>query len=981
MATTGSIINNINSSKVEVSKKENSLNDLVQENKKLNEYISEQEDALFSEIQKNAKLEKVNSELFEQINFYKMEVVDLNQKISYITNKINCDDIMKDLIYKQQSEIISLKEELSMSKSTSVQLRSRLKSQVEELKYIKRQSMQITSDMAKEVESQLADIQHQLYKANKTIEEQRAFIDLSKDSETKYNDLKSKYTELKEQYDNVVNDIPEDENLKTGVKALISIIGDLEKEKEDALTFFNEAGEEIRDLNEKIKIERKDNNIMANEMGQEIINLKQQVNDYKNKVDKLNDLVIKSSVSRETPTREVSSRETPSSCHQKTRSQLCNYINNIKSDLNNIKLIDSNVNKNIAIYEVNVKLDKIVDILNQQDSFDDNKANSREATNPIKNKYNNQANDGNDNSNILFKERIDHMKKLYSDSIDTINEMGNELIENKMENENNKEKVKALSDMIMKLMETIVNLQEDKKSLQKNIDEYLIVINDCGEDIRKLHFNEKDLITAISESGHEICVLKQKIQEMISYQEKYMSMDGEVLMNKVATLTSRNQDLEKELTLLRKFDINNSLKKSLEEGQLQSAWYEISKLRSHVDKLTQNSKQLERDLANARSEISSIILTRDEAIINQQEAVENFEILQRSYVQQMHQLSNEIYRVYSTSPTDVNNRILNMINEMQMLPNFSTMQYENRIRNARYEALESKIREAEEVIDSLTRENFEYQKKLNKLNEINEKLMTRIHMHNKNSQESPIMLSQSSIDNSNQFIVPKRSQDRPSISSQRNVSPVYISPSSTPIPPPHGRSNTVSPVPPAHKSSASLPTPVSSNSSTPTPLNTNDVITNSKPTTTFIPPPPINTLKKYNPDHFLKVKRSIENLNKRGLKKATSQLCLQSTLRSPDTTSPPPETKFISNVPIKNNDFMVKETQEDYNKLLNYFGSIPCNNRISNIKDEYLDMKDYMSFEIQNQHQIMEAIKRGEIPFYTSDNEDSTEVLVINEDE
>jgi pyruvate carboxylase len=133
--------------------------------------------------------------------------------------------------------------------------------------------------------------------------------------------------------------------------------------------------------------------------------------------------------------------------------------------------------------------------------------------------------------------------------------------------------------------------------------------------------------------------------------------------------------------------------------------------------------------------------------------------------------------------------------------------------------------------------------------------------------------------------------------------------------------------------------------------------------------------------NFLKVKRSIENLNKRGLKKATSQLCLQSTLRSPDTTSPPPETKFISNVPIKNNDFMVKETQEDYNKLLNYFGSIPCNNRISNIKDEYLDMKDYMSFEIQNQHQIMEAIKSGEIPFYTSDNEDSTEVLVINEDE
>jgi len=44
-------------------------------------------------------------------------------------------------------------------------------------------------------------------------------------------------------------------------------------------------------------------------------------------------------------------------------------------------------------------------------------------------------------------------------------------------------------------------------------------------------------------------------------------------------------------------------------------------------------------------------------------------------------------------------------------------------------------------------------------------------------------------------------------------------------------------------------------------------------------------------------------------------------------------------------------------------------------------MKDYMSFEIQNQNQIMEAIKSGEIPFYSSDNEDDTEVLVNNDDE
>jgi len=39
-----------------------------------------------------------------------------------------------------------------------------------------------------------------------------------------------------------------------------------------------------------------------------------------------------------------------------------------------------------------------------------------------------------------------------------------------------------------------------------------------------------------------------------------------------------------------------------------------------------------------------------------------------------------------------------------------------------------------------------------------------------------------------------------------------------------------------------------------------------------------------------------------------------------------------------------------------------------------------MSFEIQNQNQIMEAIKNGEIPFYSSDNDNDAEVLVINDD-
>ncbi|ORX43793.1 hypothetical protein BCR36DRAFT_140648 [Piromyces finnis] len=966
MATTGNTLNNSNvdTSTNEKSLIDNRINDLIQENKKLNEYIEEQEEALFSEIQKNAKLEKANTELYEQINYFKMEIVDLNQKISYITNKINCDDIVKDLIYKQQAEIISLKEELSMSKNTSTQLRSRLKSQVEELKFIKRQSLQITSDMAKEVESQLANIQHQLYEANKTIEDQQAYIDLVKENEKENDDIKVKFVNLKKQYEEVINNKPDDENLKTGVKALISIINDLETKNDDFIVLINEVGEEIKNLKDKIKVERKDNNLMANEMGQEIINLTQQVNDYKSKINKLNELVINKSLVNDI-----------SSFKSETYSQLCNCIKDVQLNLSNIK-VNSDINKNNAIDKIEIKLDKIANALKQQevvalDNSNNNNTNCREVI------ISGESFD--EELYESFKEKIDYMKKVYNDSLNTINEMGNELIESKANDKNNEKKISALSEIILKLMETIVNLENDKKSLQSNIDEYLIVINDCGEDIRKLHFNEKDLITAISESGHEICVLKQKIQEMISYQEKYMSMDGEVLMNKVATLTSRNQDLEKELTLLRKFDINNSLKKSLEEGQLQSAWYEISKLRSHVDKLTQNSKQLEKELANARSEISSIILTRDEALITQQEVVENFESLQRFYVQQMHQLRNEIFRVYSSSPSEANNRILNLVNEMQMLPNYSNIQYENHARNAKYEVLEGKIHEAEEIIDTLTRENFEYQMKLNKLNEINEKLIAKLLVQNKNSQDSLINLSQSSNENSNQFVVPKRSEDRrPSSSVHNNAKHAYISPSSTPIPPPHG---TTIPISSSNDLITSLPTPPRPlNTSIPTPSNSKNVITDEKSTSPFIPPP-INTLKKLNP-HIIKVKHSIENLNKRGLKRAASQLCLQSNIRSPDEPTPPLTIpKFISSVPIKTDSFSIHESEDEYKKLLNYFGSIPHNNRISNIREEYLDMRDYMTFEIKNQHQIMEAVKNGEIPFYSSDNEDSTEIFVINEDE
>jgi len=920
----------------------NKMEDLIEENKNLNACITEQEEALFSEIQKNAKMEKANYELYEQVQYFKMEVADLNQKISYISSKLNCDDIFKDLIYKQQSEILSLKEELSMSKNTSSQLRSRLKSQVEELKFIKRQSLQITADMAREVEMQLAEMQNQLDEANKTIEEQQMIINSIKNTEK---EEKSKYVNLKDQYEKVLNNKTDDENLKVGVKALISIVNDLEKENEDAVVFFNEAGEEIRSLKEKIKLERKDNNVMANEMGQEIVYLNQQINDYKNEIDRLNELVKNNNTSNV-----VTSR------NPKIDSQLYKYINDIQTDLQNIKL-NSNNNNNDTIDEVNSKLDKIVDILKLQDT--NCNINSREAI--LSEKSNSQCDSESDE---LIKEKIEYMKKMYNDSIVTINEMGNELVKSKFEDESNKEKIDTLSDVVVKLLETVVNLENDKKSLQKSVDEYLTVINDCGEDIRKLHFNEKDLITAISESGHEICVLKQKIQEMISYQEKYMSKNGEDLMNKVATLTSRNQDLEKELTLLRKFDINNSLKKSLEEGQLQSAWYEISKLRSHVDKLTQNSKQLEKELANARAEISSIIVTRDEALITQQEAVENSEILERSYVQQMHHLRNEVYRVYSARPTEANNYIVNLVNEMQMIPKLNNINYENQIKNAKFKALENRIVEAEEVIDTLTRENFEYQKKLSKLNEINEKLVAKLIVQNKNSQDSSVNLSQSSTDYSNQIAAPKRTQGRTS----NNVSPVYVSPVSSPEPQIHIRNT-------------SLPTPQSSNTPTPTPIPSakNTVETNEKlPISTITSSSSLQ--RSYHP-HFLKVKQSIENLNKRGIKRSSSQLCEQSVIQTPELPLTSPEQpKLISNVPI-NSDFTIKESKEDFNKLLNYFGSIPHNKRISNIKDEYNDLKDYMSFEIQNQNQIMNAIRNNEIPFYSSDDDASTEVLVINEED
>jgi len=711
---------NISSSSVDISKNDKTnidskLKNLIQENRKLNDSLTEQEDALFSEIQKNAKLEKINTELYEQVNFYKMEVVDLNQKISYITSKINCNDIIKDLIYKQQAEIVSLKEELAMSKSTSSQLKTRLKNQVEELKFIKRQSMQITSDMAKEVESQISNLQHQLVEANKTIENQQNIINSTKQERENYENTKSELNKIQVKLnEEISNNKKNDEILKVGVEALFSIIKDLEKSNDDALVFYNEAGEEIIALKEQLKTERNDCNLMANEMGQQIINLTQQNFEYKKEIDRLNNIIIKNN-------------KTMTSYCQSTLTKLYDCINIVHSDLRNLKN-ESNIDKQYLIDEMSNKINEVVDILKEHkvivnDDFLDNfNVLSNQIMNTTIQKTIDDYNDeiyeiyGNDNP---YSEKLQTMKKMYKDSLNTINELGNELVESKNKNNSDDEKIKALSDIIVKLMETIVELEDDKKTLQKNIDEYLTVINDCGEDIRKLHFTERDLITAISESGHEICVLKQKIQNMISYQEKYMSMDGEVLMNKVATLTSRNQELEKELTLLKKFDINKSLKKSLEEGQLQSAFYEIKKLRNHAEKLTQNSKQLEKDLANARSEISSIILTRDEAIINQEEAIENLDALQRAYAKQIHRLRNEIFRIYSARPSEANNRILNIVNEMLMIPSLNSIQYENNLRNARIEAVENKLHEAEEVIDSLTRENFEYQKKLNKLNNIN----------------------------------------------------------------------------------------------------------------------------------------------------------------------------------------------------------------------------------------------------------------------
>jgi chromosome segregation ATPase len=1034
MASVSNIRNNLtNDSTVDISKNDNNsmdikLKNLLQENKKLNDCLTEQEEALFTEMQKNAKLEKVNTELYEQVNFYKMEVVDLNRKVSYITDKINCDDIIKDLIYKQQQEIISLRAELTMSKSSNSQLKSRLKSQVEELKFIKRQSMQITSDMAKEVESQIANIQHQLVDANKTIESQQEIINSSKKLKENYENLKSELVETQNKLkEEIANNERKDENLKLGVKALFSIIGDLEKSNDEAVVFFNEAGEEIRSLKEQMNNERKDYNVMVNEMGQEIINLNQQNYNYQRKIKHLTNAIA------------TNNRKMATYC-QSTLTQIYECINSIKSNLCNFKS-DTNTSKYALIKEMSAKVNEIVEILVQhevkvQDDFIND-------FNKLGNQMIIKRSDSMDDSkevyeeDELYNEKLESLERMYNDSIKTINEMGNELIESKLQNENNSEKVKALSDMVMKLMEAIVELEEDKASLQKNVDEYLDVINDCGEDIRKLHFTEKDLITAITESGHEICVLKQKIENMISYQEKYMSIDGEVLMNKVSTLTTRNQELEKELTILKKFDINKSLKKTLEEGQLQSAFYEIKKLRNYLDRLTQNYKQVEKDLANARSEISSIILTRDEAIINQEEALENLDILQRLYAKQVHRLRNEVFRIYSAMPSEVNNRILNLVNELQMVPNMNSIQYEVNIRNARAEAAENKLHEAEEIIDSLTRENFEYQKKLNKINNINEKLVAKLLLLNKKNQELNISLSQSSNDSFNNYIASKHSQDHefppnlspPNLSplnhyskSNNNInnsrSPVYVSPSVTPVPPPHGTPQNLLPIrmntPPStniyhnnttdaninpnnnnsiDNSSQNNSSNNNNNSDNPnsnssfikssmTQSSIPSSIPSSNTTNSNLPPPPlpVNILKKSSP-HILKVKQSLENLNKRGIKKASSQLCLQSSLQSTDLNIPPSSklSNNISSISSKANDFTLKESKEEYNKLLNHFGSIPHNKRVSSIKEEYNEMKDYMSFEIQNQNQIMEAIKSGEIPFYSSDNEDDTEVLVIND--
>lgn len=857
-----------------------------------------------------------------------MEVVDLNQKISYITSKINCNDIIKDLIYKQQAEIVSLKEELAMSKSTSSQLKTRLKNQVEELKFIKRQSMQITSDMAKEVESQISNLQHQLVEANKTIENQQNIINSTKQERENYENTKSELNKIQVKLnEEISNNKKNDEILKVGVEALFSIIKDLEKSNDDALVFYNEAGEEIIALKEQLKTERNDCNLMANEMGQQIINLTQQNFEYKKEIDRLNNIIIKNN-------------KTMTSYCQSTLTKLYDCINIVHSDLRNLKN-ESNIDKQYLIDEMSNKINEVVDILKEHkvivnDDFLDNfNVLSNQIMNTTIQKTIDDYNDeiyeiyGNDNP---YSEKLQTMKKMYKDSLNTINELGNELVESKNKNNSDDEKIKALSDIIVKLMETIVELEDDKKTLQKNIDEYLTVINDCGEDIRKLHFTERDLITAISESGHEICVLKQKIQNMISYQEKYMSMDGEVLMNKVATLTSRNQELEKELTLLKKFDINKSLKKSLEEGQLQSAFYEIKKLRNHAEKLTQNSKQLEKDLANARSEISSIILTRDEAIINQEEAIENLDALQRAYAKQIHRLRNEIFRIYSARPSEANNRILNIVNEMLMIPSLNSIQYENNLRNARIEAVENKLHEAEEVIDSLTRENFEYQKKLNKLNNINEKLVAKLLVQNKRNQEFNLNLSQSSTDSFNNYMVTRHSQEynlpNNSQNYYNNRNSAYISPSVTPIPPPHGTPQTLLPTHTNSPPSTSLYNNTNVNSSfinkTSIPTSSFSIAATSTPSTSVLtppPPPPAHMMKK-SPPHLLKVRRSIENLNKRGVKRATSQLCLQSSIKSPDSnlSNTPSFPKYISGVPDNNDNFSIKESKEEYNKLLNHFG-------------------------------------------------------------
>jgi len=936
---------NIDTSNIDIkSMNENKIKNLIQENNKLNNYVAEQEEALFNEIQKNAKLEKANNEMLEQINFYKMEVVDLNQKITYITNKINCDGIQKDLIYKQQAEIYSLKEELAMSKSTSTQLRSRLKSQVEELKFIKRQSLQITKDMAKEYDAQMNETQHQLREANKTIDNQKVIIEKAKEVKAKYQKAKSELEKVKSELEIVKSQYKkeseksdkDEESLKLGVKALISIIEDLEKEKEESNVFFNEAGEEIVTLKEQLKIERKDNNVMANEMGQEIVNLNQQVVDYENKINKLNN---------EIATKTETVKSVMESYYKNIFKQINDTVDNIKSDLSNYDL-DQNIDKCSVIERIGIKLNKFTDILNQhKERMDDGILSERNVEIIESAKREEES--------IPFKEKLTTLKNMYNDSVVTINEMGNELLKSKAQNESDSKNIEVLSEIIVKLLETVADLESDKASLQKNVDEYLTIINDCGEDIRKLHFNERDLITAISESGHEICVLKQKIEEMINYQEKYMSIDGENLMNKVASLTSRNQELEKELTLLRNFDINNSLKKSLEEGQLQSAWFEISKLRSHVEKLTQNSKQLEKDLKNARTEISSIIKTRDEAIISKDEADENFEALHHIYMQQMNLLGNEMYKLYSVRPSEAINRILNLINDMKRLPNFNNVKYENRVNKAKYESLERKLHEAEDIIDTLTRENFELEKKSNKLNKINEKLVAKIVVQYNDNQEGSSNLSQySSMESIEQF-VPKRSQV------QRNPSISTNSLNGTPssnrelISPIHDTSSQLPPrnTPP----SSSTPTPTQSPTPTQTPQN--NQVSSQTPT-----PSPTPTPASIKNQTSTEASTSSEKEDK-----TPSHLSKHPLIHSQSDATTPSTRKKISIVSNKADDFKINETKEEYNKLLNYFGSIPHNNRVLDIKNEYNEMKDYMSYEIQNQGQIMEVIKSGDILFYSSD--------------